>query len=111
MELLRELVPTLRRVAVLLNPANPNVTADMEDITAAGHALGLELHILGASTESEIDGAFASLVSTTAEALFVIADAFLSGRDPLGVGALPASPFLCYIFGTKMWPRGTSFSL
>jgi ABC-type uncharacterized transport system substrate-binding protein len=61
--LLRELVPTAARVAVLVNPANPTTAeATVKDVQAAARTLGLQVIILNASTIREIDDAYASLV-------------------------------------------------
>src|SRR5262245_49798855 len=63
LELLRELVPTATRVAVLVNPANAEVTeSTLRDVEAAAHSMGLQIQILEANTSQEINAAFASLV-------------------------------------------------
>jgi putative tryptophan/tyrosine transport system substrate-binding protein len=79
LELLSELVPRARVIALLVNP---NSTAErvIRDVQEAARTKGLQLHILKASSESEIDTAFASLVQLHAGALLVAADPFLSGR-------------------------------
>src|SRR5262249_11376495 len=62
--LLRELVPTAARVAVLINPANATstVTTVMREAEATARAMGLRIEVLNASTSAEIDAAFATLV-------------------------------------------------
>jgi putative tryptophan/tyrosine transport system substrate-binding protein len=79
--LLRELVPAAARVAVLVNPANvgrgPSTRADLEP--AAG-VLGLQVQFYDASTNQEIDTAYATLVRERPDALFVAADVFFSSR-------------------------------
>ena len=80
LEILGELVPNLRTVAILLNPNNPNSAPDIDDIGDAARALGLQLHFLRASTVPEIDGAFSSLVPLRMGALFVNADGFFVSR-------------------------------
>src|SRR5262249_56994051 len=62
LELLRELVPTAAEVAVLFNPKSPEAETVSRDVEAAAHAIGLQTHVLAASSESDIDAAFASLV-------------------------------------------------
>jgi putative ABC transport system substrate-binding protein len=63
LELLRELLPSVTLVAVLVNPANPVLSeAFMRDLQSAAGRLGLQLHVLNASTERDIDTAFAKLV-------------------------------------------------
>ena len=79
--LLRELVPGLVRVAVLVNPANAEATeSTVRDVEAAASALGLRIHVLKASTRGEIDSAFAIVVRERYDALFVDSDPFFSSR-------------------------------
>jgi putative ABC transport system substrate-binding protein len=79
--LLHELVPKAIRVAVLVNPANAVVAeTTLRDIPEAAHVLGLQTHILNASTSREIEAAFAALGREQADALFVAADAFFNSR-------------------------------
>ena len=96
LEMLRTLVPKATTVAVLMNPKTPNALPDLKETETAAQKLGLQLVILKASTEVEIDAAFASLAQQQAGALFVIADGFFRGRSQqlaaLAAGhALPAS--------------------
>jgi putative ABC transport system substrate-binding protein len=61
LELLRELMPTATKVAVLVNPTSPVLTAEfMRNVEAAAPALRLHLHILHASTERDLDTVFAA---------------------------------------------------
>ena len=62
LELLSELVPQARVIALLVNPNNPNTERIIRDVQEAARAKGVQLQILKASTESEIDAAFATLV-------------------------------------------------
>jgi putative tryptophan/tyrosine transport system substrate-binding protein len=72
LELLREVVPTATVIGVLVNPTNANVAEAMSrDLQAAARSLGLQLHILGASSEREIEEAFATLARQRAQALLV----------------------------------------
>jgi putative ABC transport system substrate-binding protein len=81
LELLRELVPTAVRVAVLVNPASTTIAeATLKDVEAAAHAMGLQIQTLSASTSREIDAAFAALVRERADALLIGTDTFLSSR-------------------------------
>jgi putative ABC transport system substrate-binding protein len=80
LELLSELVPRAGAIALLVNPSatiTDRVIADAQD---AARTKKVQLHVLKASTESEIDAAFASLVQLQAGALVVAADPFLSNR-------------------------------
>jgi putative tryptophan/tyrosine transport system substrate-binding protein len=74
LELLLELVPQARLIALLVDPTIPR------DVEAAARAKGVQLLILKAGTESEIDAAFAALVQHHAGALLVGADAFFNSR-------------------------------
>jgi ABC-type uncharacterized transport system substrate-binding protein len=79
--LLHDLVPKAVRIAVLVNPANVQaIESSLRDIPDAAHAMGLQIQVLNASTRSEIEAAFASLVRDRADALFVAPDAFFAGR-------------------------------
>jgi putative ABC transport system substrate-binding protein len=81
LELLRELVPAATRIAVLVNPANVTSTESaLRDVERAARAKGLQIQILNASTISEIDTAFGTLVRDRADALFVSGDPLLNSR-------------------------------
>src|SRR5438132_10249202 len=80
LELLSELVPQSGVIALLVNPNNPNAERVMRDVQEAARAKGVQLPIQKASSESEIDAAFATLVQLKAGALVVGADAFFSSR-------------------------------
>jgi len=85
LELLHELVPTARVMALLVNPADPAVTeAYSRASQAAAHTLGLELHILNASTERDFDVVFAKLTELRAGGLVISGDTlFVRGMDQL----------------------------
>jgi putative tryptophan/tyrosine transport system substrate-binding protein len=78
LELLSELVPQARVVALLVNPNNPNPW--IADVQEAARAKGVQLQILKAATESEIDAAFATLVNMHTDALVVGDDPFFFNR-------------------------------
>jgi putative ABC transport system substrate-binding protein len=81
LELLRELVPAATRVAVLVNPANATTTeTTLRDAEPAAHAMGLQIQLLNASTNREIDAAFATLARQRPDALFVGGDALYTVR-------------------------------
>jgi putative tryptophan/tyrosine transport system substrate-binding protein len=81
LELLRELVAAATRVAVLVNPANAEVTEPtLRDVEAAARTLGLQIQVLNANTSREIDAAFATVVRERPDALFVGASPFFVGR-------------------------------
>ena len=80
LELLHELVPTATKVAILVNPNNSNTEPDTEVAQTAARRLGQQLIVLSASSESDIDAAFATLVQQRASALLVNTDAFFLTR-------------------------------
>ena len=80
LELLRELVPAASRVAVLVNSAGPTAETTLQEVAAAGRAIGMQIHVLNASTSSEIDAAFATFVRERPDALFVAIDPFIASR-------------------------------
>ena len=81
LELLRELVTAATRVAVLVNPANAEVTEPtLRDVEAAARTMGLQIQVLNANTSREIDAAFATVVRERPDALFVGASPFFVGR-------------------------------
>jgi putative ABC transport system substrate-binding protein len=72
LELLRELIPAARRVAVLVNPVNTEVTATtLKDLAAAASSLGLQIDVFNASNGHEINAAFAALMRERPDAVFV----------------------------------------
>jgi ABC-type uncharacterized transport system substrate-binding protein len=76
LELLRELIPTAKKVAVLVNRDNPPGVTDLTKVEAAARVIGLEAKILDASTGREIEMAFTSLGGERPDAVLV-------GPDPL----------------------------
>jgi putative tryptophan/tyrosine transport system substrate-binding protein len=81
LELLRELVPGMARVAVLVDPANAQTTeATLRDVEPAARAMGLHIQVLNASISREIDAAFATIVRERLDALFVSPSAFFTSR-------------------------------
>jgi putative tryptophan/tyrosine transport system substrate-binding protein len=82
LELLHELLPTARVMALLVNPADPALAEPQaREALSAAHALGLELHILNASSEHDFDAAFAKLIELRAGGLVIGGDAFFSSHS------------------------------
>ena len=82
LELLRELLPGATRIAVLVNPNNPRLTRDnIQQSEAAVRRLGLEMIVLKAGTESEIESAVVAAVQQQANALSIATDAYLNSRS------------------------------
>jgi putative ABC transport system substrate-binding protein len=103
LELLSELVPQGRLLALLVNPNNANAEGVIRYAQEAAHARNVQLAVQNASTESEIDAAFASLDQLQASGLVVDGDGFISSRlqqvvTLAGGHAIPAvyasSPFV-----------------
>jgi ABC-type uncharacterized transport system substrate-binding protein len=89
LELLRDLVPKIGSIALLVNPNNPNGAVQTKQMQAATSALGLQLNILNAASESDFDNGFATLSRERTDALVVSADPFFfSHRDQLAALAL-----------------------
>ncbi len=80
LELARELIPGATAVALLINPTNPQDEAISKAAQTAALGLGLQLHVLRASTEAEIEVAFASFAGLKAGVLTIGTDAFFNGR-------------------------------
>jgi putative tryptophan/tyrosine transport system substrate-binding protein len=81
LELLRELIPRVGRLAVLVNPSNATISEiTVREVEAAARAMGVQVQVFNASTSHEIDAAFANLVRERSDAVFVGGDAFFSSR-------------------------------
>jgi putative ABC transport system substrate-binding protein len=77
--LLRELLPTVERIVVLVNPTNPTVESIVNEVTAAAHAIDQPIQVFHASTSGEIDAAFTKFVSDRV-ALLMAPDPFFNSR-------------------------------
>jgi putative tryptophan/tyrosine transport system substrate-binding protein len=80
LELLHEAVPSASAIAALINPANPNAQIDRAQLEKAARDLDLQLQILNASKEAEIDEAFSRLAQTSGKALVVEGDTLFAGQ-------------------------------
>jgi putative ABC transport system substrate-binding protein len=84
LEMLRALVPSALLIAVLINPAGATANVQLKDLGVAAQSLGLRIHVLPASTETDFDTAFGSLAAVRPSGLVIGADAFFySQRDQL----------------------------
>jgi len=90
--LLRELIPSASTVAFLVNPQNPITEPNVRDSKEAAQILGLQVRILNASTEADIDLAFEALSQRLAGALLVQPDAFLNSKRIVALAARHAVP-------------------
>ncbi len=80
MELLHAAVPSVGTVALLVNPANPNAETQSKSIEQAALKLGVKLHVLNASTESDLDTVFAKLNQLGAGALIIAHDVLFNAQ-------------------------------
>jgi putative tryptophan/tyrosine transport system substrate-binding protein len=78
--LLHELVPSATTIAVMVNPNYPDAEAQISEVQGAARTLGLPVHILKASSESDFDAAFAKVIEQRAGALLIASDPFLFSR-------------------------------
>ena len=78
LEILHEAVPTAAEVAVLVNPTSPTADSQLRNLQTAARALGLQLHVLHASTERDFDTVFATLLQLRAGGLVVSSDGFFA---------------------------------
>jgi ABC-type uncharacterized transport system substrate-binding protein len=115
LELLHDLVRSATVIAALVNPANPGLAESLsKELQAAANSLGLQLRVLPASSEREIDAAFAALMNLQAGALVIGADGFFSARsEKLAAMALrhavPAiSPYRPFVEAGGLMRYGTN---
>jgi ABC-type uncharacterized transport system substrate-binding protein len=82
LELLHEVVPSATSMALLVNPTNPSIAEPFSRaLQEAARALGLQLHVLHASSEREIEAAFATLVKLRAGGLVIMPDPFFLAHN------------------------------
>jgi putative tryptophan/tyrosine transport system substrate-binding protein len=80
LELLHEVIPTATTAAALVNPTNPNAGIVSGSLHAAALNLGLKLHVVNASSERDIETAFATVVELRVGGLVIVGDAFINTR-------------------------------
>src|SRR5262245_16134026 len=99
LDFVRQLVPNTTAIAMLINPSFPTALSEARGVQAAARALGIQINVLNASTEREIDAAFGNLMQQKAGALIVGTDPFLLGqRDQLaGLAARHAVPTMYFL--------------
>jgi putative ABC transport system substrate-binding protein len=84
LDLARQLVPNATALAMLINPRFPTAAAEAREVQNAARSAGMQLNLLNASTESEIETAFTTTVEQKSGALIIGTDPFLLGqRDQL----------------------------
>jgi putative ABC transport system substrate-binding protein len=99
LELLHELVPRATVIAYLVNPTNPVTESDTKNIHTAADALGQQIRMLTASSERDLDAAFATFIEQRSGALLVNNDAFFSSRanQIVTLAAQHAVPTIYYL--------------
>jgi putative tryptophan/tyrosine transport system substrate-binding protein len=80
LELLKETVPKIRRVAILLNPTNAYHSLAMREVNVAAQTLGVQLQLLEARGPNEFDGAFAAMAKERVGALLVLSDVIFNNH-------------------------------
>jgi putative ABC transport system substrate-binding protein len=108
LELLSELVPQAKSIALLVNPNNAYAERVIRDVQETARTKGLQLHILKAGAEGEFETAFASLVQAQAAALLVSPDSFfISRRGQLVAAAAGATLTIPIVMGHRRRSRGS----
>jgi putative ABC transport system substrate-binding protein len=101
LQLLHELVPAARVIVLLINPTDPALAETAtKEVQAAAHTLGLEIHVLNASTERDFDGVFAKLIELRAGGLIIGGGSFFVSRSEQ-LAALAARHAVPAIFQTR----------
>jgi ABC-type uncharacterized transport system substrate-binding protein len=80
LDIVKQLVPTAGNITMLVNPKFPTVPGEVRDMQEAARALGIEVTVLNASTEGEIEIAFRTMVQQRTDALIIATDPFLLAR-------------------------------
>ena len=80
LELLKETVPKIRRVAILSNPTNAYHQLAIREVNVQAQSLGVQLQLLEAQGPNEFDGAFAAMAKERVGALLVLSDAMLNSH-------------------------------
>jgi len=100
-ELLHELVPALKVMALLVNPANPILMeTETNEASSAARSLGIELHVVNASQEGDFEGAYVKLKQLGAGGLVIGADPLFTSRSAL-LGALAAHHAVPTVFENR----------
>jgi len=99
--LLHQLVPKAVRIAVLFNPANVGNELILPEVEKAARAIGLQTHVLNASTSGEIDAAFAALALERPDALIVSPDSFFSFSARVQIATLAAHGRIAAVYSNR----------
>jgi ABC-type uncharacterized transport system substrate-binding protein len=100
LELLKEAVPGLSRIAVIFDPATPSHGPGLQAVEVAGPSLGLRIHVVPVRDATQYEGAFLAISRERAEAVLVLSTPlFIAGAEPLA--ELATRHKLPSIFGPK----------
>jgi ABC-type uncharacterized transport system substrate-binding protein len=103
--LLREIVPAVTRVALLLNPAEATIAAsNLRDMETAARTMRLQIQVFNASTSGELDAAFATLARDRPDALVISSGAFFTGRR-VQLAHLATHHRIPAIHGSRFYPE------
>lgn len=105
LQMLKEIVPAVRRVAVLLNPSNESMGVWRQQLPLAAGKLGVDLLVEEARTIGELDAAFDSALRTRADSMIIFDDA-LSYAQAARIGSLAATRRLPVMGGNSAIPEG-----
>jgi putative ABC transport system substrate-binding protein len=100
LELAREIIPTATNLAALLDPSYPSTPGQTKDLETAARTLGVQLHVLRASSEQDFDDAFATAAKLAPSALVIGNAPFFNSRSAQ-LGALAARSGVPGIFQTR----------
>lgn len=78
LEILREMIPAADVVGVLINPTSPTVESQLRNLRVAAHAFGVQLHVLQAANDRDLEAAFAKLAQLGARGLVVASDGYFA---------------------------------
>jgi putative ABC transport system substrate-binding protein len=108
LELIKQLIPKARRVAVLSNPSNASHTAFTRDLKLAARTLGTEIQIVAARYPDELAGAFAAIARNRAGSLLVLTDAMFFGeRESIAKLAADSALPAIYAYGSSSMRAGS----
>jgi len=116
MQFLRQLRPDVKVLAFLVNPTNPSAPTHAQQASEAAKAMGVELHVIGAGTLTEMDKAFSEMARDRIVALGVMADAFLDSQREHVVelsaryGVAGCYPWRDYVTAGGMMSYGTNLA-
>jgi putative ABC transport system substrate-binding protein len=92
LEILRDVVPTAAEIGVLINPSNPAAESRSRDLQMAARTLERNIHIVSASSENDVETAFATLIQQGADALLISTDSFFTSQRDRLVGLAATLP-------------------